>query len=261
MSEEKTTDIAKVETAPLTIADLEKNVQVIQKVMQSVMIPKVHYDTIPGCGSKPMLLKPGAEKILSVFRIGTDLTIEALGDDYDFKYRIVIRGFHIPTGNTIGYGVGVCSTKEKKYAWRRVVCQGEFDDAEPDKRQNKWNDDGSQTLQVRQSPPDIENTVLKMAKKRAMVDLCLTATACSDIFAQDLDENPGNTPAVQAPQEKTTTQPAQNMQKVICGLCQSDKVMTPEKHSSKSPDYKCFACKAVAWNNNGQLTWKEQKLS
>ena len=36
------------------------------------------------------------------------------------------------------------------------------------------------------------NTVLKMAKKRALVDAVLTATAASDIFTQDLEDISAN---------------------------------------------------------------------
>ena len=35
---------------------------------------------------------------------------------------------------------------------------------------------------------DVYNTVLKMAKKRALVDATLTATAASDIFTQDVED-------------------------------------------------------------------------
>ncbi len=38
------------------------------------------------------------------------------------------------------------------------------------------------------NPADHYNTVLKMAKKRALVDAVLTTTAASDIFTQDLEE-------------------------------------------------------------------------
>ncbi len=38
------------------------------------------------------------------------------------------------------------------------------------------------------NPADNYNTVLKMAKKRALVDAVLTATAASDIFTQDLED-------------------------------------------------------------------------
>ncbi|MCK5580885.1 MAG: hypothetical protein KAJ18_06390, partial [Candidatus Omnitrophica bacterium] len=38
------------------------------------------------------------------------------------------------------------------------------------------------------NPADYYNTVLKMGKKRAMVDAVLTVTAASDIFTQDIEE-------------------------------------------------------------------------
>jgi hypothetical protein len=44
---------------------------------------------------------------------------------------------------------------------------------------------------ARQENPDIAdvyNTVLKMAKKRALVDATITACAASDIFTQDMEE-------------------------------------------------------------------------
>ena len=44
--------------------------------------------------------------------------------------------------------------------------------------------------QVRTNPADIANTVLKMAKKRAQIDLTLTATAASDCFTQDVEDLP-----------------------------------------------------------------------
>ena len=42
------------------------------------------------------------------------------------------------------------------------------------------------------NPADHYNTVLKMAKKRALVDAVLTATAASDIFTQDLEDITAN---------------------------------------------------------------------
>ena len=55
------------------------------------------------------------------------------------------------------------------------------------------------------NPADHYNTVLKMAKKRALVDAVLTATAASDIFTQDLEDITANLalatppPALEAP--------------------------------------------------------------
>jgi hypothetical protein len=38
------------------------------------------------------------------------------------------------------------------------------------------------------NPADVANTILKMAKKRAQIDMTLTATAASDVFEQDLED-------------------------------------------------------------------------
>ncbi|WP_418719751.1 hypothetical protein [Bilophila wadsworthia] len=40
------------------------------------------------------------------------------------------------------------------------------------------------------NPADYYNTCLKMAKKRALVDAVLTCTAASDIFTQDIEDEP-----------------------------------------------------------------------
>jgi len=40
------------------------------------------------------------------------------------------------------------------------------------------------------NPADYYNTCLKMAKKRALVDATLTTTAASDIFTQDIEDDP-----------------------------------------------------------------------
>jgi len=178
---------------PMTVQEVKEQVNIIQQVLMAVMKDGEHYGVVPGCGKKKVLLKPGAEKILSTFRIGTELSIEDLSDGYDFRYRVVCRGFYIPTGNTIGYGAGEASTGEKKYKWRAAICHEEFDAMPETKRQIVYLKDfktGKIELyeQVRQSPADLANTVLKMAKKRALVDAALLVGSLSDIFHQDLED-------------------------------------------------------------------------
>ena len=53
------------------------------------------------------------------------------------------------------------------------------------------------------------NTCLKMAKKRALVDACLTVTAASDIFTQDIDDMPEEIPGAAAAQSATAKPPIQ----------------------------------------------------
>jgi hypothetical protein len=186
-----------VKSEVLSIEKITGNVQLIQQAMQAVMKQDVHYGAIKGCGPKPSLLKPGAEVIMTLFRFGGDPIVETVmnGDDYNFIVRY--RGFYIPTGNTVGYGLGAGSTLEDKYAWRAAICEEEFNATTPNKRRIHWQTDYNtkQSIsiqQVRQNPATIANTVLKMTKKRAQIDFCLTATACSDMFTQDMEDEDGN---------------------------------------------------------------------
>jgi hypothetical protein len=204
-------DVMKSDVMP--IEDLKKNINLIQKVLRGVMIKGTHYDVVPGCGNKETLLKPGAEKILSTFRIGVNCEVMDLGNADERRYRVTAKGFHIPTGNPIGEGIGECSTAEKKYQWREAICDKEYEETNEDRRQIMYKKEGGykagqpvtikEIKQIRTSPADIANTVLKMAKKRAVVDLCLSATACSDIFTQDLEDD-----APESTAEKPQTQNA-----------------------------------------------------
>ena len=47
---------------------------------------------------------------------------------------------------------------------------------------------GVQGQQIRSSPADVANTILKMATKRALIALTLVSLGASDIFAQDLED-------------------------------------------------------------------------
>jgi hypothetical protein len=62
------------------------------------------------------------------------------------------------------------------------------------------------------NPSDYYNTCLKMGKKRALVDAVLTSTAASDIFTQDIEEDPtlyarvsARTTVVEEPPETATS--------------------------------------------------------
>lgn len=177
-----------------SVAEVQQNVNVIKQVLDSVMIDKVHYDIIPGCGNKKVLLKPGAEKILTTFNLAPEIIVEDLSTENNKFYRVKVRIIHQPTGKFLGEGIGECSSLETKYAWRSALCDEEYDDTPETQRRinysKNWNTKGVDKIkQVRQCMHTIGNTILKMAKKRALVDACMNVTACSDIFEQDLDEN------------------------------------------------------------------------
>ncbi|OPY11337.1 MAG: hypothetical protein A4E67_00235 [Syntrophaceae bacterium PtaB.Bin038] len=178
---------------PLTAAEIRAQVNLIQEVMKAVMKDGHHYGQIPGAGNKPVLFKAGAEKLLFTFRLSADPEIEDLSTGDGIRYRVRCKVYD-RTGAYLGAGVGECSSDEEKYRWRAAVCKEEYDETPEDRRRMKYakrRDGGTYRIaQVRTTPADLANTILKMAKKRAQIDAALTVTAASDIFAQDLEDLP-----------------------------------------------------------------------
>ena len=177
----------------LTAKQVKGRVQLIQEVMESVMKEGVHYGVIPGT-DKPSLLKAGAEVLCMTFRIAVNPQIEDLSTSDEIRYRIRCIGTHQGDGTVVGAGIGECSSNEEKYKWKRSNRR-EFDATPEDRRRIKYGYDKRErkeyeVQQVRTEPADVANTVLKMAKKRALVDFTLTALAASDIFNQDIEDIP-----------------------------------------------------------------------
>lgn len=187
------------------------------------MKPNTHYGVIPGC-NQPSLYTAGSEVLLTTFRIAVDPEVIDLSNGDEIRFRVRARGIHQMTGVTIGVGVGECSTSEEKYKWRNAVCDEEYDNTPETHRRikySKYKDRITKKKQIRTNPADLANTVLKMAKKRAQIDLTLTATAASDIFTQDIEDLPDELrpeadggeqrqSTVRQPQSKSQQQPSAN---------------------------------------------------
>jgi len=194
MSNEQVSKIVQTVQTVKTVADIKSHVATIHAVMDSVMKAGTHYDTIKGCGDKPVLLKAGAEKILTTFMLAPEFIVEDLSTELNRYYRVITRLTHQSTGIFMGTGIGECSSLETKYAWRASVCDEEFEETPDNMRRvhykKGWNNQPPTRIkQVRQDMHTVSNTVLKMAKKRSLVDAVMNVTACSDIFVQDLDES------------------------------------------------------------------------
>lgn len=199
------------EAGPMRPADLVQQVALVQEVMKAVMRDGEHYGVVPGCGDKPTLLQPGAQKLAMVFRLAPKLDInekELGGGHREYMTRCDL--YSITTGKLVGSGVGSCSTMESKYRYRNVADYEVTDQDIPrdaKERKAEYRKQGfgmkkvdGQWLWVRykdtgkvENPDiaDVYNTVLKMSKKRAFVDAVLTTTAASDIFTQDIEDLPG----------------------------------------------------------------------
>lgn len=156
-------------------AALEVRAQVnqLQYLMQQVLMENEHYGVVPGTRGKPTLFQSGAEKIAFMFKLVPRYTVTRteLGGGHR-EVEVTCTLYHRGSDVVEGEGVGSCSTLESKYRYR-----------------NKWVNGSKQ----REENPDIAdtyNTVLKMAKKRALVDAVKSTTAASDIFTQDVEDLP-----------------------------------------------------------------------
>ena len=213
---DRRTEVINIEDYAMPAERMQQQVQMIQQVMRQIMKDGEHYGKIPGCGDKPTLLKPGAEKLSTTFRLAPEYKITRTDMENGHReYEVVTTLTHIPSGQTIGQGVGSCSTMEAKYRYRKAnqkcpECGKEETIIKGKKEfgggwvcfQKKGGcgakfKDGDERIENQNlgrveydNPADYYNTVLKMAKKRSHVDAILTATAASDIFTQDIEDLP-----------------------------------------------------------------------
>ncbi|MCK9569980.1 hypothetical protein M0R72_13640 [Candidatus Pacearchaeota archaeon] len=188
----------------MEVTEVKAQVDKIQALMKSVMQPGTHYGKIPGT-DKVSLLKAGAEKLGFTFRLLPKFTVtrnDLPGGHRE--YEVTCDLWH-QGGAFAGQGVGNCSTMESKYRYRNIA---DFEDtgdpipADSKEKKQEYRKQGYGMKKIdgawcwvkykdssRQENPDIAdtyNTVLKMAKKRAVVDATITACAASDIFTQDI---------------------------------------------------------------------------
>lgn len=169
--ETQTMDV--VPSFAITLIEANERMRLLQEFVKEVMIPGVDFGIIPGC-SKPSLYKTGAEKLSDIYGFSKHVEVVNRIEDWEmarFAYEIKVTLTNKRTGLVEAEGLGSCNSQEKKYR--------------------------------EQDAFSITNTILKMAKKRALVDAVLSATRSSGLFTQDIEdleiiqEKPGTT--VQVP--------------------------------------------------------------
>lgn len=209
----------------LTAAEVVAQGQKIQEVMRAAMKVDEDYGIIPGTSrkdrdgnekSKPTLLKPGAEKLLLLFRLAPTFEITKTADGEHREIFVRCKLTHIVSGDFVGEGVGECSTRESKYAWRQAdrkcpKCeQPAIFKSKKDGGWFCWDKKGGCGAQFRAGEQSIEgqeigrkpntdladtyNTVTKMACKRALVMAVLNTTGASFLFTQDLEDFASDAP-------------------------------------------------------------------
>ena len=182
MPEVMVRDIAPTMTGSL--ADADKRYKELQSFIKDQMVEGEDYGRIPGC-PKPSLFKPGAEKLLEIYGYAvSEILVPNRIEDWEkgfFHYEMKAIATSKRSGQIIGTGIGSCNTREKKF--------------------------------VTQDPYSLVNTIEKMAKKRAVVDLALLVTRSSGIFTQDVEDLEGVVEPQQKSQSALPAQPTDDQKK------------------------------------------------
>lgn len=144
----------------ITSTEAKERIDKLQEFVKTSMVRGVDYGSIDGF-SKPTLLKPGAEKLCDAF--GFSKTVDVINriEQWDvgvFTYEVRVTLSNKETGVVEAEGIGLCNSKETSFRY--------------------------------QDPFTIVNTLLKMAKKRALIDAVLSATRASGLFTQDIEDFP-----------------------------------------------------------------------
>lgn len=230
--------------AALSHKEISERLAFIAAVMRDNMKEGTDYGKIPGCGDKPGLFQPGAQKLSMTFQLNPAVQREEITDypNYHRGYRLTVR---VTNGSKFADGVGECSTLESKYRYKSADrlcpscgkptiikgkaeygggwicfakkggCGAKYEDKDPvivGQNTGKVENDAA---------PDHWNTVRKMAFKRAFVHAIINATNTSELWSQDLEDlasngvvNGDEEPAKAAPQRATPrakpTAPAQS---------------------------------------------------
>ncbi len=214
-------------TRRLKLAKLE--LERMREIQRAVMVEGVDYGLIPGTDKKT-LFQPGAQVInrMAAFRPsytptrrdGDGTSAPTLG--YSVECELLNQ-----SGQVVGEGFGSANSWEKKHRYRYAdkVCPecgvaAIWRSKDNDVAYFCWRKKGgcgvefkpgreSESIDAQPAmcdnpdPHDLDNTLLKMACKRAYVAATVQAHACSGQFAQDLP------PEDQAPAEAGDQKPAQ----------------------------------------------------
>lgn len=194
--------------------------QAIIDATQQIMRPGVDYGVIPGT-PKDTLLKPGAEKLCSLFGLSPTFTLQDRDEDWTgerhqgepfFYYAYLCRLMR--DNIVIGECHASCNSWETKYRYRQgqrkcpecgaaAIVAGKLEYG------GGWvcfakrggcgakfppGDDRITCQQIGRTANaeiyDLVNTIQKMAQKRALIGATLIAVNASEFYSQDLEDLP-----------------------------------------------------------------------
>lgn len=165
-------------------ASLDKQ---LRDMMRAVLREDVDFGVIPGTGTKPSLLKPGAEKLLQWFGFGH--TTERAETERDADNGRVGVTYRCTVTKAMQDGRVVTAATCEGYAGYdedRFFTTAEQAAEKEKANARKYKRDVNLSKCVEYRAP--WNSVIKMAQKRALVGAALQATSASTLFTQDMED-------------------------------------------------------------------------
>lgn len=180
-------NISSLPNVVVSSSESKRRIEELQTFVEEVMVKGVDYGMVDGF-TKPTLLKPGAEKLCDVF--GFSKTVEVVNriEKWEagiFAYEVKMTLIRKDNGVIEAEGLGSCNCKEAAFQHQDAYT--------------------------------IVNTVLKMAKKRALIDAVLSATRSSGIFTQDIEDFPTK-PSTKGDDEPVTKRQLLKIHQIVAEL-------------------------------------------
>jgi hypothetical protein len=163
---------------------------------KEVLVKDQDYGVVPGV-QKPTLLKPGAEKLMNLF--GMSVEFECTDKVLDIKTKFIAYTYKATARNREGRIVTQCEGSvnsyepKYRYLWMEKPKPNQAtQDLMKAEGTGKFRKSSSGWIWVeRTENPDLiglQNTMQKMAQKRAFVGAMLLATNASEFFTQDVED-------------------------------------------------------------------------
>lgn len=143
----------------ISLEEAGRRIRMLKEFVREHMVDGEDYGVIPGTSTKPTLLKAGAEKLNAIFGLAPVVEVTNRVEDWDtgfVSYEVKVTLLNKRTTIVEAEGIGLCNSRERRYK--------------------------------NQDAANVANTLLKMAKKRALIDATLSATRASGLFTQDLED-------------------------------------------------------------------------
>ena len=206
-------DIVEMETPKLDLEGRQQLMNQVNSFIKTQLKIGLDFGPIPGCGSRNVLLKSGAEKLAAIFNMYPEFIQlkEVLDHEnvfFMYEYKCVMK--NKKTGVKQAEAIGSCNNREKA-------------------KLNAVRMNGDTYGQI--------NTLSKVAQKRAYVSAVIMATSLSNTFSSDEDT-----------ETEDTVKSMPEIKKVlVCAVCQKDIDQKVANYSAEK--YGKFLCLPCQKNN------------